>query len=150
VAGAMYVKYRSPWWVPWRLFFIIGVCSSLVACEMGMKVDISGDPSNPILTLANGQVIGGRTPCLTDITLSRLSANEPETPIWRAESANGCLSVRSIRYLGPNPGLIVKKGPEPLEPEMTYEVSVHGWGWIGGCDFAYRAGRFQINKDRCS
>jgi len=134
---------------------IFGLCGIFIlpilnGCESSMRVRVTGDLSNPVFSLSEGETFNAATPCLTDLIVRKSKSSGPNGVVWHVTAVHGCAVVRTVQYLGPNQGMIVVYPPQNLAPEETYQVIGRGWGRIGECNFAFTRGQFRLDKRTCS
>lgn len=120
----------------------------LCSCVNGMRVEIAGDLNNPVFSLSKASAFGA-DPCLTYISIWAVPEGGSPLLMWRAQAQSGCVSPKSISYLGPNMGLRTTSPPMPLAERARYNVVVEGWGRLGSCVFYYEDHRFQTDRSRC-
>jgi hypothetical protein len=132
-----------------RLPVYAAVLLGLNSCELGLRVRVDGDLSNPRFSFLHYNAWDTIPLCVNYLDVSKNFGTQSAQKIWFIYKSDGCLSERDVSYLGPNPGAVVRIPPQPLEAGVTYVVIASGSGISGGCAFVYRNGRYQMLKDRC-
>ena len=141
----------------WNIFFKrtirLSVCAlvlfGLTSCEMGVRVSVDGDLSNPRFSFRPYNSWDSSRVCIDYLDLREGSADESAPRVWFIYMPNGCFAQDGVSYLGPTPGAVVRQPPKPLKAGVVYVVVARGSAIVGGCAFVYRDGRYQMLKDRC-